>query len=238
MNNNDPQLQKQLHSPASKYDYDGITGTWLLIPARIHLLLLAISLPVIIWVLPNMSFKGEFRYILADYKYYFAAAFALFCIASALLSILKAQQVKSRIRPTNRVGAQIIAKAGPGRPASPTKRVSTPPNLGHVRRNNAEAVNIKSATASQNQKKLATQDISEAKPLPADKKVRAKAPKKEQPLAKKSVPLPATIISKKVTSPKSSTSRSTHAKKEALDTPPSQPKKRTQKKPEQMKLDI
>ena len=60
MNHKNQQSLKESNAPASKYDYDGITGTWLLIPARIHLLLLAIVLPVIIWVLPNIPFKGNF----------------------------------------------------------------------------------------------------------------------------------------------------------------------------------
>lgn len=101
---------KDLQHPTSKYDYDGITGTWLLIPAKFHILICALLLPIIIWVFPLVHFKGEFRYIFADYRYYIAGATAIFCLSSAILSIIKAKQVKQRLRPMNRVSNQVIAK--------------------------------------------------------------------------------------------------------------------------------
>ena len=137
MSNNNQQLSKEIQYPTSKYDYDGITGTWLLIPVKFHLLMLAISLPIILWVLPNVSFKGDFRFLLADYKYFLAGAVTLFFIASALLSALKAKQVGLRIRPANRVQQQVIAKIGPGKPAAlfPKKKRAAV-HVGHVSRNN------------------------------------------------------------------------------------------------------
>lgn len=137
MSNNNQQLSKEIQYPTSKYDYDGITGTWLLIPVKFHLLMLAISLPIILWVLPNVSFKGDFRFLLADYKYFLAGAVTLFFIASALLSALKAKQVGLRIRPVNRVQQQVIAKIGPGKPAAlfPKKKRAAV-HVGHVSRNN------------------------------------------------------------------------------------------------------
>ncbi|MHC5224717.1 hypothetical protein [Ignatzschineria sp. LJL83] len=102
--------EKDLQHPTSKYDYDGITGTWLLIPAKIHILICALLLPIIIWVLPLVHFKGEFRYIFTDYRYYIAGATAIFCFASAILSIIKAKQVKQRLRPMSRVSNQVVAK--------------------------------------------------------------------------------------------------------------------------------
>ena len=108
--NHDQQLLKETQYPTSKYDYDGITGVWLLIPPKFHLLILAILLPLILWVLPHINFKGNFRYIFADYRYYLAIGISLFFIASALLSIVKAKQVGGKVRPTNNIGAQVIPK--------------------------------------------------------------------------------------------------------------------------------
>lgn len=101
---------KDLQHPSSKYDYDGITGTWLLIPAKFHILILALLLPIIIWVLPSVPFKGEFQYIFADYRYYIAGAMAIFCISSAILSIIKAKQVRQRLRPMSRINNQVVAR--------------------------------------------------------------------------------------------------------------------------------
>lgn len=93
MNNDHPRLMKELQHPTQTYDYDGITGTWLLIPPKIHILMLALALPVIIWMLPFVHLKGNFRYLFTDYRYYIAGAVTLFCLASALLSLLKEKQV-------------------------------------------------------------------------------------------------------------------------------------------------
>lgn len=108
--NPDQQLLKETQHPTSKYDYDGITGVWLLIPPKFHLLILAVLLPLILWVFPHINFKGNFRYIFADYRYYLAGGISLFFIASALLSIMKAKQVGRKVRPTSNVGAQVIPK--------------------------------------------------------------------------------------------------------------------------------
>lgn len=108
--NPDQQLLKETQHPTSKYDYDGITGVWLLIPPKFHLLILAVLLPLILWVFPHINFKGNFRYIFADYRYYLAGGISLFFIASALLSIMKAKQVGGKVRPTSNVGAQVIPK--------------------------------------------------------------------------------------------------------------------------------
>lgn len=250
MNHNDTQLLKKIHAPASKYDYDGITGTWLLIPARIHLLLLAITLPIIIWVLPNISFRGDFRFILADYKYYFAGAFTIFCVASALLSIVKAQQVKSRVRPTNHIGTQIIAKTGPGRPAqSSTKKEAPAPHLGHVRRKESQQVSGKvkqtektHSEKAQSEKKAAVlkkPSVVAATEQPKSTRVQAPKTMSEQPL--KTSASVKTPPQKKVTTRKnSSTTNIKQAATKSNQSAPSQPapKKRTRKKPEQMKLDL
>lgn len=138
MNNNNSQLAKELQHPTSKYDYDGITGTWLLIPAKIHILLLAITLPVILWMFPYVQLKGNYRYVFADYRYYIAGAVSIFCIASALLSIIKAKQVKQRIRPMSDVSRQSVTKSKNSR----SKRVTTTEkkpkiHIGHIKKSTA-----------------------------------------------------------------------------------------------------
>lgn len=125
--NHNQQLQKETQHPTSKYDYDGITGVWLLIPPKFHLLILAVLLPLILWVFPHINFKGNFRYIFADYRYYLAGGISLFFIASALLSIVKAKQVRGKVRPTNNIGAQVIPKKGGNLPKRTTKSRSTVP---------------------------------------------------------------------------------------------------------------
>lgn len=113
MNNDHPQLMKELQHPTAKYDYDGITGTWLLIPAKFHILMLAIALPIILWMFPFIHLKGNYRYIFADYRFYIAGAVSIFCLASALLSIVKARQVKYRIRPISDVTRQSVKRSTP-----------------------------------------------------------------------------------------------------------------------------
>lgn len=225
MNHKNQQSLKENSAPVSKYDYDGITGTWLLIPARIHLLLLAVVLPVIIWVLPNIHFKGNFRYIFVDYRYLFAGAFALFCIASALLSIVKAKQVKSRIRPTNSVRPQIIAKTGPGRPVNQGTNATAP----NTRKTSAKetVTDPKSPTASKPSviKKKITQQINtksafpQSKPKTATKTVAKQVNAPRQTKGVKEALLP-------------SAEKAVSAKKA-----PTKPKQ-SRRKPEQMKLDI
>lgn len=133
--NDDQQLLKETQYPTSKYDYDGITGTWLLIPAKFHILMLAIALPVILWMFPFIHLKGNYRYIFADYRYYIAGAVTLFCLASALLSILKAKQVKHRIRPISDVSRQGVTKSS-GTREKVLKSISKKPkvNLGHIQK--------------------------------------------------------------------------------------------------------
>lgn len=120
--NDDQQLLKETQYPTSKYDYDGITGVWLLIPPKFHLLILAILLPLILWVFPYINFKGNFRYIFADYRYYLAGGISLFFIASALLSIIKAKQVGGKVRPTSNVGAQVVPKKGRATKKTPLRQ--------------------------------------------------------------------------------------------------------------------
>ncbi|UNM95021.1 G-protein coupled receptor [Ignatzschineria rhizosphaerae] len=165
MNNNNSQLAKELQHPTSKYDYDGITGTWLLIPAKIHILLLAIALPVILWMFPYVQLKGNYRYVFADYRYYIAGAVSIFCIASALLSIIKAKQVKQRIRPMSDVSRQSVTKSKNSR----SKRVTTTEkkpkiHIGHIK---------KSTALNKNQQKA--EDESSA--LPKDKNAKDKMAK-------------------------------------------------------------
>lgn len=136
MNNDNPQLIKAMQHPTAKYDYDGITGTWLLIPAKFHILMLAIALPIILWMLPFIHLKGNYRYVFADYRYYIAGAVTLFCIASALLSILKAKQVRHRIRPMSEVNRQGVTKPSNRRPKKALASVEKPPkiHIGHIKK--------------------------------------------------------------------------------------------------------
>ncbi|HIW05748.1 MAG TPA: hypothetical protein H9889_00245 [Candidatus Ignatzschineria merdigallinarum] len=111
MTNEHSQLTKELQHPTSKYDYDGITGTWLLIPAKFHILMLAIAIPVILWMFPFIHLKGNYRYVFADYRYYIAGAVAIFCISSAFLSVVKARQVKNRLRPLSEISRAGVTRS-------------------------------------------------------------------------------------------------------------------------------
>ncbi len=110
MTNENSRLTSTLQHPTSSYDYDGITGTWLLIPAKFHILMLAITLPVIIWMFPFIHLKGDYRYVFADYRYYIAGAVTIFSLSSAILSIIKAKQVGNRLRPTSEVHRPSVTK--------------------------------------------------------------------------------------------------------------------------------
>ncbi|WP_026879175.1 hypothetical protein WMO13_07570 [Ignatzschineria larvae DSM 13226] len=82
--------------PSSNYDYDGIAGTWLAIPPVFHLGFGAITLAVLIFLLPSIHFRGPLKYLFTDYQVPIGIAIALFFIASALLSKLKFYQVSSK----------------------------------------------------------------------------------------------------------------------------------------------
>lgn len=134
MNNDNPQLMKELQHPTAKYDYDGITGTWLLIPAKFHILMLAIALPIILWMFPFIHLKGNYRYVFADYRYYIAGAVTIFCLASTFLSIIKAKQVKYRIRPMSHVNRQGVTKSKNSRTKNSVEVVEKHPkvHVGHL----------------------------------------------------------------------------------------------------------
>lgn len=83
-------------SPSSKYDYDGIAGTWLAIPPIVHLIFAIIALAVLLFLLPHISFRGPLKYIFSDYQVPIGIAIALFFSASALLSKLKSYQVNHK----------------------------------------------------------------------------------------------------------------------------------------------
>ncbi len=84
------------HYPSPNYDYDGIAGTWLAIPPVFHLGFGVIALAILIFLLPSVHFRGPLKYIFTDYQTPIGIGIALFFIASALLSQLKAYQVKRK----------------------------------------------------------------------------------------------------------------------------------------------
>lgn len=174
MNNDNPQLMKELQHPTSKYDYDGITGTWLLIPAKFHILMLAIALPVILWMFPFIHLKGNYRYIFADYRYYIAGAVTIFCLASTFLSILKAKQVRHRIRPISDVSRQSVTKSKNSRPKKVANLEKKPKiNLGHIKKSQSAATanNTKdSATSSSKSNNKFAEVISKGVTKTAEKK--------------------------------------------------------------------
>lgn len=218
MNNDNSQLMKELQHPTSKYDYDGITGTWLLIPAKFHILMLAIALPVILWMFPFIHLKGNYRYIFADYRYYIAGAVTIFCLASTFLSILKAKQVRHRIRPISDVSRQSVTKSKNSRPKKAASLEQKPKiHLGHIKKsqsastanttkestssssksnNNFAEVISKGVTKSAEKKELSSQkNISQEKTNsrsnakpPKNKELDLKATQKSTPKAKASTP--------------------------------------------------
>lgn len=143
MNNDNSQLMKELQHPTSKYDYDGITGTWLLIPAKFHILMLAIALPVILWMFPFVHLKGNYRYVFADYRYYIAGAVTIFCLASTLLSIIKAKQVRNRLRPMNDITRQGVTKPSGKRPKKTTNDTKPKVHIGHIKKSLSSSVKRK-----------------------------------------------------------------------------------------------
>lgn len=238
MNNDDQQL-KEIHHPSTKYDYDGLTGTWLLIPAKFHLLMLAILLPIIIWVLPNIHFKGNYRYFLADYRYHLAIFVAVFGIASTLLSILKSKQVTKQIRPTNKVRRQIIAKTGPAKPLSLSKKPEKNGiHVGHIRPNEASPLKrILAKKAPKAALKEAPLNEALTQPVPS-KKTSSKGPKIA---LKKSENDPSATAAKKPAKPAKAstvTPKKDTSTKAKTDTPKKRRTKKTEQKPEQMDLDL
>lgn len=248
MSNNNQQLSKKIQYPTSRYDYDGITGTWLLIPVKFHLLMLAISLPIILWVLPNVGFKGDFRFLLADYKYFLAGAVTLFFIASALLSALKAKQVGLRIRPANRVQQQVIAKIGPGKPAAlfPQKKRAAV-YVGHISRNSSTKADKSSEKGTEKQQKMGLAQATSTKKADLAKAESATATITKIAAAKvtRTTPKKSTDASKTAT--KKSTNKSSNINKKPAVTAASleekiaaktAPKQRSRKNPDQMHLDL
>ncbi len=94
--------------PLRNYDYDGITGVWLRLPYKIHLLIGLLSLPIIYWALPNIPFRNAgVRYFFYDYRLHLMIAATIFCLSSALLSLLKRLQVQGSVRPLQQNEPQV-----------------------------------------------------------------------------------------------------------------------------------
>lgn len=248
MNSNDQQIvNEQQYPTTSKYDYEGITGTWLLIPAKFHILLLAILLPIILWVLPNVSFNGEFRFIFADYKYYFAGIVVIFFLSSAFLSSLKAKQV-SAMKNAQKNTPKVTSKPGPGIPKSRIPQSNERENP--VSQNGAVSVKVKKTSGVMPNARTQAPKPTVPKKNNHEKSSDTKksAPKVQLNQSSHSAisqgnDVKATTITSTSTTKISATKRKTTAKKESeLSGKKEAPKKATtrrpRKKPEQMDLDL